>query len=78
MARALVMPLDFFLDSNSKVGMWHQAQQEFEHFTELPAELREFALRPINRSYLELAMKLAEMPAGALRQIAEGLLEITY
>lgn len=77
-ARALVMPLDFFLDSDSEVGMWHQAQQEFERFTELPAELREFALRPINRSYLELAMKLAEMPAGALRQIAEGLLEITY
>jgi len=77
-ARALVSPLDFFLDSDSEVGMWHQAQQEFEHFTELPAEMREFVLRPINRSYLELAMNLAGMPAGALRQIAEGLLEITY
>lgn len=77
-ARALVSPLDIFLDSDSEVGMWHQAQQEFEHFTELPAEIREFVLRPINRSYLELAMNLAGMPAGALRQIAEGLLEITY
>lgn len=77
-ARTLVVPLDFFLDSDSGVGAWHQVQQEFERFTELPAEIREFVLRPINRSYLELAMNLAAMPAGALRQIAEGLLEITY
>jgi len=40
--------------------------------------VREFVSRPINLSYLELAMKLAQMPAGSLRQIAEALLEITF
>ena len=44
----------------------------------MPAEIRDFALKPINQSYLELAMKLSKMPAGQLRVIAEGLLEITY
>ena len=77
-ARTLVLPMDFFLDFDSEVGKWHRAQLDFERFIELPFEIREFILRPINRSYLELAMKLAGMPAGALRRIAEGLLEITY
>ncbi|MGC9357317.1 MAG: helix-turn-helix domain-containing protein, partial [Anaerolineae bacterium] len=76
-ARALGVPLDIFLDRDSEIGRWHQFQEEFERFTEMPPEMREFILRPINRSYLELAMKLASMPAGALRNIAEGLLEIT-
>lgn len=76
--RELTLPIDYFMDRESDVGVWHQLQQQFELFTELPAPMREFVLRPINRSYLELAMKLAQMPAGALRAIAEGLLEITY
>ncbi len=78
MGRVLGVPLEFFSEQDSDVGEWHKLQEDFEHFCELPLELREFALRPINRSYLELAMRLATMPAGALRQIAEGLLEITY
>ncbi len=78
LARALAVPLDAFMDRESEVGIWHQLREQFEQFAELPPEIREFVLRPINRSYLELAMKLADMPAGALRQIAEGLLEITF
>jgi hypothetical protein len=53
-------------------------QDQFELFKELPADIRDFVLKPINVSYLELAMKLAALPAGALRAIAEGLLEITF
>lgn len=78
LARALEVPLDVFVDQDSVVGTWHALQEKFEQFVELPVEMQDFVLRPINRSYLELAMKLADMPAGALRQIAEGLLEITY
>ncbi len=78
LARALTVPLDAFMDRNSDVGIWHQLREQFDQFAELPIEIREFVLRPINKSYLELAMKLADMPAGALRQIAEGLLEITF
>ncbi len=78
LARTLAVPLDAFMDRESDVGIWHQLRKQFEQFVELPPEIREFVLRPINKSYLELAMKLADMPAGALRQIAEGLLEITF
>ncbi len=78
LARALAVPLDYFIDQESEVGEWHKLQEQYESFVELSDDIREFVLRPINRSYLELAMKLAQMPAGALRSIAEGLLEITY
>ncbi len=78
LARALAVPIDFFEDQDSDVGIWHQLQDQFKQFSALPAEIRDFVLRPINMSYLEVAMKLASMPAGALRQIAEGILEITY
>ncbi len=76
--RALNVPLSYFLDKDSNIGKWHLLQDQFELFKELPPELREFVLKPINKSYLELAMKLAAMPAGALRNIAESLLEITF
>ncbi len=77
-ARALGLSLDVFVDRDSHVGRWHLLQSDFERFAELPDPVRQFVGRPINLSYLELAMKLAQMPAGSLRQIAEALLEITY
>ncbi len=76
--RALNVPLSYFLDKDSDIGKWHLLQDQFEMFKDMAPELREFVLKPINKSYLELAMKLAQMPAGALRAIAEGLLEITF
>jgi len=78
LARALNRPIEYFLDQSGPIGEWEAEQRAFRAFRELPPEIREFVSRPINRSYLEVAMKLAEMPASALRQIAEGLLEITY
>ena len=78
LSQKLGVPMREFFNADGGVGQWHVLQKQFEQFTDLPEEMREFVLRPINRSYLELAMKLAAMPAGALRQIAEGLLEITY
>ena len=77
-AKELKVPVTEFLDQNSKVGEWHKRQKQFETFCELKPEVRNFVLRHINQSYLEIAMHLAALPAGALRQIAEGLLEITY
>jgi len=44
----------------------------------LSPELLGFVLKPINLPYLRIAMNLSEMPADTLRQIASGLLEITY
>jgi len=70
--------LDDLIDDRGPVGNWLQAQQEFEAFTKLSPELRAFVLRPINRSYIELAVKLSDMKVDQLRSIAEGILEITF
>lgn len=78
LCRAMGVTLEYFMDRDSDVGMWHKLQADFEQFKQLPDSVRDFVLRPINQSYLELAMKLSQMPAGQLRTIAEGILEITY
>ena len=79
LAQHLDLPLEHFLDDQEgPVGEWHRRQETIRYFYELPEEVQEFVSRPINAKYLEVAMKLAEMPAGGLRDIAEGLLDITY
>jgi hypothetical protein len=44
----------------------------------MPMELREFVSLPVNRPYLELAMKLSGMSRDKLRSVAENLLDITF
>ncbi len=79
LAQYLHLPLEYFLDDQEgPVGEWHRQQDVWRRFRELPREVQEFVIRPINIKYLEVAMKLAQMPAGGLRAIAEGLLDITY
>jgi transcriptional regulator with XRE-family HTH domain len=78
LSRGMGVTLEYFMDKDSDVGLWHKLHTEFEQLGELPEEIREFVLTPINRSYIELAMKISQMQAGYLRSIAEGILEITY
>ena len=79
LAQNLHLPLEYFLDNQEgPVGEWHRHQEAWRLFHELPREVQEFVIQPINIRYLEVAMKLAQMPAGGLRAIAEGLLDITY
>jgi hypothetical protein len=54
------------------------SEEAVQHFLEMPAELREFVALPVNRPYLELAMKLSNMSRDKLRSVAENLLDITY
>lgn len=78
-ARHLNVPMEHFLDSqDGSVGEWHRQQSTWQRFFDLPKEVQEFIIQPINVKYLEIAMKLAQMPVGGLRAIAEGLLDITY
>jgi transcriptional regulator with XRE-family HTH domain len=44
----------------------------------LPSDIHAFVRKPINLPYLQLAIQLSELPADTLRQIAAGLLQITY
>ncbi len=79
MAQHVRLPLEHFLDEQEgPVGEWNRQQEAFRQFCELPREMQEFVARPVNVKYLEVAVKLSQMPVGGLRAIAEGLLEITY
>jgi transcriptional regulator with XRE-family HTH domain len=79
LAQYLHLPLEHFLDNQEgPVGEWQQQQEAWRRFNELPQEMQRFVIQPINIKYLEVALKLSQMPAGGLRAIAEGLLDITY
>lgn len=66
-----------FQDRHSPVGKWFTEQKTAQEFKDLPLELQGFVCKPINRPYLELAIRLSEMSVEKLRGVAEGLLEIT-
>jgi transcriptional regulator with XRE-family HTH domain len=75
----LGVPIEYFLgDRSGPIGEWHRTEENWRRFTALPQQVQEFVLHPLNIKYLEVAMKLSEMSVGDLRQIAEGLLDITY
>jgi transcriptional regulator with XRE-family HTH domain len=69
--------IDSFFDQSGPVGQWLLNQRTMQKFLDLPEELREFVCQPVNRPYLELAMKLSAMSKDKLRSVAEGLLDIT-
>ena len=70
--------IESFFDRNGPVGQWMISEEAVQHFLEMPAELREFVALPVNRPYVELAMKLSNMSRDKLRSVAEDLLDITY
>lgn len=77
LSQVLPLRISDMVDGHGPVGNWLQAQADFERFADLPADLRAFILGPINRSYLDLAIRMSEMDVEQLRSIAESILEIT-
>ena len=69
--------VDTFFDRSGPIGQWMNDQGAVKQFLELPKELQSFVCQPINRPYLELAIKLSSMSTDKLRSVAEGLLDIT-
>lgn len=69
--------IEIFFDESGPIGQWMTRQQAIKDFLDLPAELQEFVCKPVNRPYLELALKLSAMSTEKLRSVAEGLLDIT-
>ena len=78
LALALNLPVEDLIVGRGKVGDWRLQQDVLQKFSELPVELQQFVCKPINRPYLELALRLSDLPVDRLRTVAEGLLEITY
>jgi transcriptional regulator with XRE-family HTH domain len=66
-----------FTGGKGPVGDWIREQTNIGNLLEMPADLQDFVCRPYNRPYLEIAHRLSTMEVGKLRNVAEGLLEIT-
>jgi transcriptional regulator with XRE-family HTH domain len=77
LATALSTRVETFFDQSGPIGKWMTEQKSMQQFLQLPAELQSFASQPVNRPYLELAVKLSSMSSEKLRSVAEGLLDIT-
>jgi transcriptional regulator with XRE-family HTH domain len=69
--------IETFFDQSGPIGQWMTDQKSMQQFLGLPKELQAFVCQPVNRPYLELAMKLSSMSTDKLRSVAEGLLDIT-
>jgi transcriptional regulator with XRE-family HTH domain len=69
--------IETFFDQSGPVGQWMNSQRGLEKFLELSEEMQKFVCQPVNRPYIELAMKLSDMSKEKLRAVAEGLLDIT-
>jgi transcriptional regulator with XRE-family HTH domain len=70
--------IETFFDRSGPIGRWMESEETVQEFLELPLELRQFVSAPVNRPYLELAMKLSSMSRDKLRSVAEDILDITY
>jgi transcriptional regulator with XRE-family HTH domain len=77
LVRTLGGRVESFFDRHGPVGQWMISEDTVKHFLEMPVELREFVALPVNRPYLQLAMKLSNMSRDKLRSVAEDLLDIT-
>ena len=78
LADLLEAPMDRFYDQHEPISKWRLQQSNIQKFLDLPPDIQQFICKPVNRPYLELAMRLSELSADKLRAVAEVLLEITY
>jgi len=78
-ADVLRLNMSYFMDEGvGRVGQREQLQSQFERFSELPDDVRQFVSHYTNLPYLRVAVRIAGMDAERIRGIAEGLLDITY
>ena len=70
-------PIQEFRDEKGPIGEWAARRHAIQDFLELTPEMRTFVSRPVNRPYLELAIRLSEISVDRLRAVGEGILEIT-
>jgi transcriptional regulator with XRE-family HTH domain len=70
--------VELLFDQTGPIGLWMVQQKAIQDFLQLPPVLQNFISKPVNRPYLELAMKLSGMSTDKLRSVAEDLLDITF
>ena len=67
---------DLVVDSGP-IAEWAHSYQVGEEFLKLTPDLQDFVIKPVNRPYLEIAVKLSQMSVDQMRDVAERLLDIT-
>jgi transcriptional regulator with XRE-family HTH domain len=78
LGRALGVSLAYFVDDDrGPLGRHENEQKMRRYFNELPPDVKAFVVEPVNIGYLETAIRLSQLDVYRLRQIAEGLLDIT-
>jgi transcriptional regulator with XRE-family HTH domain len=70
--------VESLFDQTGPIGHWLTQQDAIRDFLEMPEDLQAFVCKPVNRPYLELALKLSNMSTDKLRSVAENLLDITF
>ena len=78
LVKALGGRVESFFDRTGPIGQWMLNEEAIRDFLQLPLELRQFVAQPVNRPYLELAMRLSGMSKDRLRSVAENILDITF
>jgi transcriptional regulator with XRE-family HTH domain len=78
LAETIDAPIENFLAQGGKVGAWRKKMMRSTQFLQLPENIQDFVSKQVNVPFLEMAMKLSNLPADDLRSVAEALLEITY
>jgi len=78
LASCLEIDLRQLFKQSSMMNQQRVETDDLSGFLDLPEELQQFVAKPINRSYIELAHRLSTLSVEKLRNVAEGLLEITY
>ena len=69
--------IESLFDQTGPIGIWMNQKKAIQDFLLLPTDLQNFVSKPVNRPYLELAMKLSGMSTDKLRSVAEDILDIT-
>jgi transcriptional regulator with XRE-family HTH domain len=69
--------IESLFDQTGPIGLWMNQKKAVQDFLLLPPDLQNFVSKPVNRPYLELAMKLSGMSTDKLRSVAEDILDIT-
>lgn len=81
LASYLNVSLSYFIDQGLRpnTGSGHAVTlDEIAQFSQLPPQVRNFISNPANLLYIQIAMGLSDLSAETLRNLAEGLLEVTY
>lgn len=79
LADILNVPITYFLQEPLFPSDQEERERadDLEKLDNLPSDLKDFVLQPMNVPYMRTAMKLSELPTETLREFAASLLDIS-